>query len=517
MRFHLIAAATTLGAVVANADSSSSATVDPHTAGRERYERKLETLNREQDQRRAQRDSGGTQTVGSGGNSYGGNGGQQSSEGKGGSGAGDSGGLEGNGAGGGSDALQNMGGSMGVSVTTGPGGYAGGTNTNWYHGGGPDGGYNGPPYPDAAPGDYDIRFNKVPFNDNYDANNSIFPLVRTSFPIKEPLVEILKTQTSCPSVISLDDHEVLLDVMDLIENGHGMRGFPTHATSDNDSDFWKHFQHVLVIQITRRGNEDADAKTTIGMPLPDIWENYSLKMVADAVHDEYPNYHQSRNLADMLSKGGVSIDNTVIPKRSRAQFLRGPIMMADMNTWATGLIGPHSFAAKYAAGRSRPEEIFWAIYQTQIPLADLPSAVRNAYTNLLNTFPNQLVDGAPSVTAYPEGSPGHPSWPAMHSAASQTSFWLSVVLDLTPHQLCQARLVDYAVAYARTVAGVHYPDDNIDGLNLGQAVLIELLSDYLVGKYGSDRAAVEAKIEQMKYDWNDFNAYKPCPFDPNYS
>ena len=58
----------------------------------------------------------------------------------------------------------------------------------------------------------------------------------------------------------------------------------------------------------------------------------------------------------MLASGsGFSIDNNIIPQRSRAQFLRGPIMLADLNTWATRVVGPHNFAAKYAIGRSRPE------------------------------------------------------------------------------------------------------------------------------------------------------------------
>ena len=64
-------------------------------------------------------------------------------------------------------------------------------------------------------------------------------------------------------------------------------------------------------------------------------------------------------------------------------------------------------------------------------------------------------------TAYAEGSPDHPSWPAMHSAGASASLWIAVVADLTPEQLCQARRLDYAIAFARTVAGVHYPDDNI--------------------------------------------------------
>ena len=112
---------------------------------------------------------------------------------------------------------------------------------------------------------------------------------------------------------------------------------------------------------------------------------------------------------------------------------------------------------------------------------------------------------ATDFTAYPEGSPRHPSWPAMHSAASSSSFWMSVVFELTDEQYCQALLTDYAVSYARTVAGVHYTSDNIDGLNLGQEILAEFLKDHLVERYGANEANTQAKINAMRFDWNEFD------------
>jgi len=35
---------------------------------------------------------------------------------------------------------------------------------------------------------------------------------------------------------------------------------------------------------------------------------------------------------------------------------------------------------------------------------------------------------------------------------ASTSFWLSIVLDLNDEQLCEARLMDYGISYARTIA-----------------------------------------------------------------
>mmetsp|Transcript_5267 Transcript_5267/g.9675 ORF Transcript_5267/g.9675 Transcript_5267/m.9675 type:complete len:227 (+) Transcript_5267:90-770(+) len=114
-------------------------------------------------------------------------------------------------------------------------------------------------------------------------------------------------------------------------------------------------------------------------------------------------------------------------------------------------------------------------------------------------------------TAYPEGAPGQPSWPAMHAAASALSFWLSVVLDITPTQHCEAKLVDHAVAWGRTVAGVHYEDDNIAGLDMGQEVVAQLLPGHLVDMYGADRQKVQDKVDAMRFSWRDFNQKDPCP------
>jgi len=406
----------------------------------------------------------------------------------------------GNNSGGGNGGGSNGGGGNGGG---GNGGNGGGGNG----GGGNGGGGNG-----SGGGDYNIRFNKIPFIDAADADSGLFPLRSRDFPLRGGNINIMKTKTLCGSVTGLDDYEILVDVPTLITENEFMHGYPTHATSDKSSVFWDQFEEVCYIQLKRLQNGNAPA-SSINLPLPEIFAGFNLDMVAEAVHDEYPNTHQSNNIARMLGAGGVTIDNNVIPRRSNAQFLRGPVLLADMNTWALGLIGPHSFAAKYAVGRARPEEIAWAIYQGIIPRSDLRGRTRDAFDDVVTKLENMGgFTAAADFTAYDEGSPAHPSWPAMHSAASQTSFWMSVVLDLTPDQLCQARLVDYVVAYARTVAGVHYPDDNIDGLNLGQAVIVNLLPQHLKNEYNADIEAVSAKIIQQKYDWNTFDPSDPCPF-----
>ena len=92
----------------------------------------------------------------------------------------------------------------------------------------------------------------------------------------------------------------------------------------------------------------------------------------------------------------------------------------------------------------------------------------------------------------------------MHAAASAASLWMPLVLDLTEEQHCQVKALDYGIAYARTIAGVHYFTDSIGGLNIAQEILSRKLPEYLSEKYGSDPAVVSAKINELRFDWNDY-------------
>jgi hypothetical protein len=79
-----------------------------------------------------------------------------------------------------------------------------------------------------------------------------------------------------------------------------------------------------------------------------------------------------------------------------------------------------------------------------------------------------------------------------------------VVSDLTEAEFCEAKKVDYAVSFARTVAGVHFVSDNLAGLNLGQALVAKALPQLLSDVYGADPAVVQAKIDRLRFDWNEF-------------
>merc|ERR1739844_159112 len=154
-------------------------------------------------------------------------------------------------------------------------------------------------------------------------------------------------------------------------------------------------------------------------------------------------------------------------------------MLADINTWAISTVGPINFGCKYHAGRARPEEVAWHIHNDNFNEGDVPDSIKTKVSSMNLATMEEF-------TAYAEGCPMHPSWPAMHSAQSALSFWLAVICDLTAEQWEEAKKVDLAVAMGRTVAGVHYTTDNIAGLDLGQEVVAKALPKYLAYKYGAD-------------------------------
>jgi hypothetical protein len=199
-------------------------------------------------------------------------------------------------------------------------------------------------------------------------------------------------------------------------------------------------------------------------------------------------------------------DEHIIPRRCKVAFLHGVVLWSNINTWSIDTVGPKNFAAKYFVGRARPEEVAWSVHCSMaqnnpncagailLDLSVVPEDIKTRISNIGLT-------SMESFGAYDEGSPMHPSWPAMHSAASCMSIWLPIVAIVTDAQVEELKKMDLAVAMARTVAGVHYHDDNIAGLIMGQHIIEKELADFLVNTYNADRATVEAKIKSQHFDW----------------
>jgi hypothetical protein len=105
--------------------------------------------------------------------------------------------------------------------------------------------------------------------------------------------------------------------------------------------------------------------------------------------------------------GDVNIDLNVIPYRCENMFLRKDFLLTFLNGWAMSVVGPHNFAAKWFAGRARPEEVVWLIHK---------GTIKGAPNDIVRSIQQMNLRSAAEFTAYDEGSPTHPSWPAMHAA-----------------------------------------------------------------------------------------------------
>jgi len=269
-------------------------------------------------------------------------------------------------------------------------------------------------------------------------------------------------------------------------------GLPTHAPQ---KDFWPEFNQVVDMQLLRRNNSDKLATEAISwFPLPQLWKSFTVNEVAEAVRADFPGNWHVKLIMQFLKSGGLVIDNGIIPKRSTEQFLHRQVMLADLNTWAVSLTGPTNFAAKYYAGRARPEEIAWQLTNEEYISSHVPFDLSLKLKKMNLTKMEEF-------TAYEEGSPIHPSWPAMHSAASAISLWLPVVARLKATQREEAKRMDLAISMARTVAGVHYVSDNVAGLKMGQEIIAGELPRYLAERYGADPLKVKRCIERLRFDW----------------
>jgi len=72
-----------------------------------------------------------------------------------------------------------------------------------------------------------------------------------------------------------------------------------------------------------------------------------------------------------------------------------------------------------------------------------------------------------NVTAYPEGCPNHPAYPAGHGAAAGATSVLFDYFNTTQQQRDDVIDACYVWAMSRTLAGVHYASDNLLGLAVG--------------------------------------------------
>ena len=345
----------------------------------------------------------------------------------------------------------------------------------------------------------DIRFNKCPPVIERDyvkgIHENIFPLTSSDYPLNGQKASILKRETMADSVVVPDD----IQMKDFNVSTYWLNDETIDPVYPGDVEgrYWDQLRVVVEAQIARQSG----ALPATLNKWPEIWsEMTTLDDIAEAVHGEYPALHQQAFIQSLFDEG-IEMYRDMGPFRSVVDFIGKEIRVASINTWAFEVVAPVNFMLKWHIGMPRPEEVAWMIYNDEI--TTLEDGVPEDLVSLIKSMNMQQ---ATDFTAYYNGSPMHPSFPAMHSAGSTCSFWLPVLSKITPEQFCEALRVDYAVSYARTVAGVHYPQDNLAGLNIGQRIMREALPSMLEERYGYDSSMVASKLEALSFDWNTFDS-----------
>lgn len=279
-----------------------------------------------------------------------------------------------------------------------------------------------------------------------------------------------------------------------------------------DSKFWEEMKTVVDVQLARK-----NCPCAIKLPKtrwPDIWKDKdTLEKIAEAVNGEYPASIQATFIETVYKNGGDVLELGQF-KRGKVDFISKQVRQGALNTFSFQAVAPVNFMMKWYYGVPRPEEVAFKISKgdltadsiiDQLSITDpterakIVELVSNI--NSMNLCSNK---GGKDFTAYAVGSPTHPAFPAMHSAGSTCSLWLPALFDITPEQYCEALRVDYATSYGRTVAGVHYEQDNIAGLNIGQRIMREELPEFLANQFGYDACLMKKRLETLSFDWNTF-------------
>jgi len=361
----------------------------------------------------------------------------------------------------------------------------------------------------------DIRFNKLPPIDEKwtvpsedyvsGVHKKIYPMLPDDYPFTgndiTKLSGVVRNETYADSVILPGDSELKGNTAAkwLADPKHYLDQ-PIYP-GDIEGKYWEELRHVVDAQMKRRNGEQPSNLNT----WPDIWKDLeSLTDIALAVAGEYPAFHQQMFIGTVF-KDGIELFQNLKPFRSHVDFVGAQVRIADISTWAFHAVSPISFMLKWHVGMPRPEEMAWLISR-----GELTSVDDGVPEDIVENIKSMNLEKSTDFTAYDGvGCPAHPSWPAMHSAGSTVSYWLPAIAKITPEQYCQALLVDYAVSYGRTVAGVHYQQDNIAGLNIGQRIIREQLPAMLADKYGYDPVKITVMLEGLSFDWSTFDP-KTC-------
>lgn len=273
--------------------------------------------------------------------------------------------------------------------------------------------------------------------------------------------------------------------------------------------FYDEFERVLHYQQLRR--KCPNMKVSKIMDVPKMFHGITLGEAASAVHNEYPTLWATEMMKYFLEHEQLVLDSKIIDVKTSTNFVNSTILCSNILSFCIQKVAKYNFYLKWREMVPRPEEICASVLNRDISVLTLEPT-----TKLREELIKLGIHSQEEFTDYPEGSPNHPSWPAMHAAVSTISLCLSVICDLTDRQKQELRKLDYCIAFFRSIAGVHYESDNIAGLQLGQNIVSACLPDYIMQNYISETTHPLQQhnniVRKIKDEWFDWREYRPNRF-----
>jgi len=244
------------------------------------------------------------------------------------------------------------------------------------------------------------------------------------YPIDAKSAKMLREDTNAISVMLPSEGCSGVSFDELTESlGHV---FPPTHPDDENSTYWKELKEVAFAVSELKKYEKSydfgskvyalpDPLPTVMPRITNLWNGiFDIVEVAKAVQDEFPGVYHAQLITKWLEEKSLDRKPFLFQTMNNRDFLRFPVMLSDMVGHAIRMVGPCDFALKWFVGRARPEEVAWKIRSaTGKSLVVPPSEETN---ELIKIIDEMEFSNATEYTAYVEGSPNHPSYPAMHSA-----------------------------------------------------------------------------------------------------
>lgn len=319
------------------------------------------------------------------------------------------------------------------------------------------------------------------------------------YPVDQEQIDNLK-KSKAVSVIDAESKRVVIHPKE----------FPAPLMPEDGDAFWGELVEVAKkVKYAKDGKTFASIKdeeeahlqhpaldTTKDFVSEFIRDKYNLTKVAqgaELVHKDFPNKILSDLCVHLLSNGARI--RPLLPEVGFSRFTDGPVLFSHLVGWAVHTVSPTAFATKWYHGRPRPEEVIGAWARKEIEAPQWADVMLSSLVDV-----EAVIKDERSFTMYPEGSPNHPSYPAMHGAAAGASVLFGVIFDLTDEELDLVRRTAMNVAIFRDFAGVHYRQDSLLGLHIGEKVVATKIGEFLA-EYGADEKEVNKLAEKYVTGW----------------